>query len=36
VIQVPAGQLDLFYLEKWAEELGVSDLLSVARNVSLG
>ncbi len=31
VIEVQAGQLDWPYLERWSEELGISDLLARAR-----
>jgi hypothetical protein len=35
VLKVQAGRLDLGYLQNWAAELGVSDLLERARQQSI-
>lgn len=36
ILKIQAGRLDFSYVEKWAEELGVSDLLLRARQEVAG
>jgi hypothetical protein len=36
ILKVQAGRLDVGYLQKWAEELGISDLLLRARQEATG
>jgi len=36
ILKVQAGRLDVGYLEKWAQELGISDLLLRARQEAAG
>jgi len=36
IVKVQAERLDVGYLQKWAEELGISDLLQRARQEAAG
>jgi len=36
ILKIQAGRLDLAYLQKWAEELGISDLMLRARHEAGG
>jgi hypothetical protein len=36
ILKIQTGRLDVGYLQKWAEELGISDLLRRARQELAG